>query len=278
MNRRAILAIARKDIQAITANLQVWLPMLIVPLILGIGLPLGLVLAFRFGAESLAPADVQAMLAWLDKLPAGELAAVLSTMTELNQKLIYVSTNYMLAPFFLMIPLMTASVIAADSFAGEKERGTLETLLFAPVDLRSLFTGKVLASLVPAVVISLVTFLLCALSVNLAAWPLFHRVFFPQFNWLPLMLLVIPGVSLLAILINVFISARVATFQAAYQMGGTVVLPVLLLGVGQATGALVLSDLVVTLVGLVVAAIDVLLLWQVLCHMNRNQLFASQVR
>ena len=45
----------------------------------------------------------------------------------------------------------------------------------------------------------------------------------------PLMLLVIPMVSLLAVFLTVFISARVATFQAAYQMGGLLVLPALLL-------------------------------------------------
>ncbi|HEY8345692.1 MAG TPA: ABC transporter permease subunit [Symbiobacteriaceae bacterium] len=278
MNRRAVWAIARKDIQSITGNLQVWLPMLIVPLLLGVGLPLGLVLGFRFGGQSLWTGNTQVILEWADKLAVGELGTVWPTLTRLDQKLIYLSANYLLAPLFLIIPLMTASVISADSFAGEKERGTLETLLFAPVDMWSLFAGKVLAAFVPAVVVSLVTFLLCALSVNLAAWPLFHRIMFPQVNWLPLMLLVIPAVSLLAILANVFISARVATFQAAYQLGGTVVLPILLLVAGQVTGVLVLSAMVVTVVGLVVAAIDVLLLRQVLRHLNRNQLFASQVR
>jgi len=252
--------------------------MVLVPLILGVAVPLGMVLAFRYGAEGLSAADVRTLIGWAERLPAGDLGDALAGLPDLSRRLIYVGANYLLAPFFLMIPLMAASVISADSFAGEKERGTLETLLFAPVDMRSLFTGKVLASFVPAVIVSLVTFLLCAVSVNLAAWPLFHRIFFPQLNWLPLMLLVIPGVALLAILINVFISARVATFQAAYQMGGTVVLPVLLLVVGQATGVLVLSGLVVTLAGLVVAAIDLVLLWQVLRHLDRNQLFASQVR
>lgn len=278
MNRRTVLAIARKDIQATTANLQVWLPMLIVPLLLGIGVPVAMVLAFRFGAASISPEDAQVMLDWVDRLPVVELGTVWPTLNEMSQKLIYLSTNYMLAPFFLIIPLMTASVISADSFAGEKERGTLETLLFAPVDMRSLFVGKVMASFVPAVAVSLVTFFLCGLTVNLAAWPLFHRVIFPQLNWLPLMLLVIPGVSLLAILINVFVSARVATFQAAYQISGVVVLPVLLLVVGQVTGVLVLNGWVAILVGLMVAVIDFMLLGKVMRHLNRNQLFESQVR
>lgn len=278
MNRKIVMALVRKEIQTTTANPQVWLPMLIVPLILGIGVPLAMVLALRFGGGAMSSSDIQGMLGWVDQLPVGELGAVWPTLAGVSQRLIYLSANYMLAPFFLIIPLMTASVISADSFAGEKERGTLETLLFSPADMRSLFLGKVLAAFLPAVVISLITFLFCALTVNLAAWPLFHQVIFPQANWLPLMLLVIPGVSLLAILLNVFFSARVSTFQAAYQIGGVVVLPVILLVVGQMTGVLVLNGLVVTFIGLLVVAIDFLLLRQVLRHLNRDQLFASQVR
>jgi len=273
-----VLAIARKDIQAITANVQVWLPMLLVPLILGVGVPLGMVLAFRFGAGAMSPSDVEFALGWVEKLPAGELRTVLDGLPELSQRLIYVSTNYLMAPFFLMIPLMTASVISADSFAGEKERGTLETLLFAPVDMRSLFAGKVLAPFVPAVGLSVFTLLLCTAAVNAAAWPLFGRMIFPQLNWIPLMLLVIPAVALLAILVNVFISARVATFQAAYQLGGMVVLPLLLLIVGQATGVLVFSFPVVLAAGDALLLLDALLLWQVVRRLNRQQLFASQGR
>lgn len=278
MNRRAVLAIARKDIQAITANLQVWLPMLVVPLILGVVVPVGMVLAFRFGAGAMAPSDVELVIGWVEKLPPGELATVLAGLPELSQRLIYVGANYFLAPFFLLIPLMAASVISADSFAGEKERGTLETLLFAPVDMRSLFAGKVLAPFVPAIGLSLTTLLLCTAAVNAAAWPLFGRLIFPQANWIPLVLLVIPGVALLAILLNVFISARVATFQAAYQLGSMVVLPLLLLVAGQVTGVLVFSLPVVLAVGAGLLLLDGLLLRQVLRRLNRQQLFASQVR
>lgn len=278
MNRKAVLAIARKDIQAITANVQVWLPMLVVPLILGVVVPLAMVLGLRFGASSLSPADVQMLLGWADRLPAGDMAARLAELPTLSHRLIYVAANYVLAPFFLLIPLMAASVIAADSFAGEKERGTLETLLLAPVDLASLFAGKVLAAFAPAMALSLATLLLCAVSVNAAAWPLFHQVIFPRANWIPLVLLVIPAVALLAILLNVFISARVATFQAAYQMGGMVVLPLLLLVLGQVTGILVFSGPVALAFGLGLLLLDGILLWQVVRRLDRQQLFASQVR
>lgn len=38
-NRQAIRALVRKDIRAITASVQLWLPMLIVPLVIGIIMP-----------------------------------------------------------------------------------------------------------------------------------------------------------------------------------------------------------------------------------------------
>ena len=275
MNKQAIWAIAKKDLRAITANMQVWLPMLILPLILGLVLPtviVGVIAGLGVGSAG----DMQDLVAMLDKAPF--LAAMAAKYPTLDQKTAYLVANYMLAPFFLMIPLMTSSVVAADSFAGEKERGTLETLLFAPVDLLSLFAGKILAAFIPAVGLSLVTFVLAGLSVNIAGWSLFHGVFFPSLSWVPLMLLVIPMISLLSILLNIFISARVATFQAAYQMGGVLVLPALLLLAGQASGMVALSGLVTTVIGVVLAVINGVLLKVLLGKLNRTALFESQVR
>lgn len=39
----------------------------------------------------------------------------------------------------LMIPVMASSVMAASSFVGEKEKHTLETLLYSPLSLKQLF-------------------------------------------------------------------------------------------------------------------------------------------
>ena len=46
--------------------------------------------------------------------------------------------------FFLIVPIMASSVMAASSFVGEKEKHTLETLLYSPLSLRQLFQSKVL--------------------------------------------------------------------------------------------------------------------------------------
>lgn len=277
MNRRVVWAIARKDISAVRDNIQVWLPMIIVPLVIGVVLPGILVGALTYGGVQ-ASGNLENLLSWLEELPPSPLSEALEALPLLEQQLAYLAANYLLAPLFLLIPLMTASVISADSFAGEKERGTLESLLFSPVDLPSLFLGKVTAALLPATGISLLTLALAALTVNAVAWPLFGAPFFPGRNWLPLMLLVMPAVSLLAVLINVFISARVRTFQAAFQLGGLIVLPVIGVTVAQAGGVLLLNQRTATLLGVAVLLMDVLLLRRFRAFLDRPRLFEGQVR
>ena len=61
---------------------------------------------------------------------------------------------YFFAPFYLILPLMVASVIAADSFAGEKERKTLEALLYTPTTDGELFLAKMLSAWTPAVAVA----------------------------------------------------------------------------------------------------------------------------
>ena len=47
--------------------------------------------------------------------------------------------NFILPVFFLIIPIMTASIMAASSFVGEKEKHTLETLLYCPMSVKQIF-------------------------------------------------------------------------------------------------------------------------------------------
>lgn len=275
MQRDAVIAIARKDLSHVTANPQVWVPMAVVPAILAVIMPTGFALAATYAStKPLSPGDEAEILRFLARIDLPSLAG----HPTLTHAMLDVGMNYLLAPLFLIVPLIVSSVVSAESFAGEKERGTLESLLYTPVDLPSLFAGKVLAAFAPAIAVSLGSLLLCAVAVNAAAWPMLHRPFFPSMNWLPLVLLVIPALSFATILVNVYVSARVATFQAAYQMGGMVVLPVVLLVAGQATGVLLLSTTVVTVTGVLLVCLDVLLLRALVRNMTRARLFETQVR
>jgi hypothetical protein len=96
---------------------------------------------------------------------------------------------------------------------------------------------------------------------NAAGWRSIGHVFFPNWMWIALVFWVTPAVAGLGLVVMVFVSVRAQGFQDAYQTGGLVVLPVLLLMAGQISGVMYFSLGVVFLVGLVIWLIDAVLLY-----------------
>lgn len=79
------------------------------------------------------------------------------------------------------------------------------------------------------------------------------------------------------ILLNVFISAKVKGYQEAYQLGGLIILPVIALMAGQLTGLLFLSTLVNFAIGLILLAVNVILLQMIAARNNRLTLSEKQL-
>jgi ABC-type Na+ efflux pump permease subunit len=175
---------------------------------------------------------------------------------------------------FLIIPLMVASTIAADSFAGERERRTLEALLYSPTTDRELLVAKLLSSWLAAIGVALAGFLLYAVMANAAAWGTLGRVFFPNLMWIVMVIWVVPAAAGLGLATMVLVSARAQGFQEAYQMGGMVVIPVLLLVFGQISGVMYFNIWVVLLLGLVLWGVDIALITFGSRTFRRGQLIA----
>jgi ABC-type Na+ efflux pump permease subunit len=257
MNTRAITAIVRKDLKVALQNKGVLLPIIILPLILFVIFPWVMVyLPSWVNASGSSFSNMDEIFA---RAPAG-LLHELSGYTQQQQIVVFVLV-YMLAPMFLILPLMVSSVIAADSFAGEKERKTLEALLYTPTTDRELFTAKLLGAWTAAMAVALLGFLVYGIMANAAGWQSIGRIFFPNWMWVALVLWVTPALAGLGLVVMVFVSMRAQGFQDAYQTGGLVVLPVLALMIGQISGVLYFSLGVVLLTGLVIWAIDAVLLW-----------------
>jgi ABC-2 type transport system permease protein len=257
MNWRAIRTLIRRDLQVVLQSRSVLLPMIVVPLILVIGLPLFLTFVLRTAPPS--DPDVSDMVQLVEQLPV-DLLADFANVPLMGQVLIYMLT-YFFAPLFLILPLMTASVIAADSFAGEKERKTLEALLYTPTSDQELYVAKVLTPWVAAMAVMLLALVGYSIVVNAVAAPMVGYVFFPNLMWLILAFWVGPAAAGLGLGVMVLVSSRVSTFQEAYQLGGLVVLPVLLLVFGQVGGVIFLSIPVVLAIGVVLWLIDLAVLW-----------------
>ncbi|WP_405158737.1 ABC transporter permease subunit [Paenibacillus sp. FSL H8-0283] len=275
-NRQAIRALVRKDIRSVTASIQLWLPMLIVPLIIGIIMPSALLwAASRMELRSLG--NISFLLESLDALTHGGQIPQLASMPTDNHRIVYYLAMYMFAPLFLIIPVMASSILTANSFAGEKERKTLEGLLFTPISMDTLFKGKVLATLIPSILLSWVTFLIYGIIANILMYPMFGTLMFPNLNWIILVVWVVPACSLMVILLNVLISAKVRGFQEAYQLGGLIVLPLIALVAGQASGMLLIGPWMLVMIGAVLLLISVVLLRLVTSWNSRQQLAESQI-
>jgi ABC-2 type transport system permease protein len=229
---QAMRAVMRKDFAAIRRSKAVVLPMLIVPALLLVVMPFFIGLA----ARSATGPDVTR---FLSKLPSGVSAPIIHLPAR--EQLVVLVNGYLLAPLLLIVPLMVASVLAADAFAGEKERRTLESLLHLPISDRAIFYAKVLVAVVPALVISWVGFILFALVSNWVAWPATHRIFVPTSLWLVVVFWVAPAVAFLGLGVMVRVSARARTAQEANQLGGAVVLPLIFAAVAQSTGLLLVT-------------------------------------
>lgn len=251
VNWSLIRAVIRRDLTLVSRNRGVVLPMILVPLIMLVALPA--LAAFVPSAVSMPGASLSDMESFMERMPAG-LRGELASYDEI-QRVVVLMLVYFFAPMYLIVPLMVASVIAADSFAGEKERKTLEALLYAPLSQGELLLGKVLSAWLPALAIAWIGFVLYSLTANLAAWPVMGRLFFPTLTWCVLAVWVAPAVAGLGLGMNVLISARVRTFQEAYQMGGVVVLPIVALVAAQAAGVLYFNVWLALALGAVVWAL-----------------------
>lgn len=86
------------------------------------------------------------------------------------------------SPFVLVswswVPLFLVVGVIADSFAGERERHTLETLLASRMPDRPILFGKMLAAVGYAWGITMVSLLLGLVAVNVANWP-GHLLLYP---------------------------------------------------------------------------------------------------
>src|SRR5690606_29143159 len=116
--------------------------------------------------------------------------------------------GFLLAPLFLIVPLMVSAVLAADAFAGEKERKTLEGLLHLPITDRDLFLAKIIGAFIPALAVSWLGFVLFAVIANGVAWPVMHRIFVPTKLWLVMIVWVAPAVAMFGLGVMVRVSAR----------------------------------------------------------------------
>ena len=273
MRRDKVLLVFRKDWREIRRNWQVLLPIVIIPAIFSVLLPIIMVLIPDLVGTG-AGSSVEELASMLKNLPS-HAQKKLEGMPG-QQVMAYTILLYFFAPFFLIIPLMASSVIASDSFAGEKERKTIEALLATPLSDSELLLGKILVSFIPSMLVTVLSFLIYTTMVDVLTYTLFNgQIWLPNMMWLMLIFGLAPTIALASIGLTVIISARVKGFREAQQISAVLVVPILALVFGQAMGALIFGPLVIAaLIGLL-AILDLLVFKISVKQFRREEILAK---
>jgi len=169
---------------------------------------------------------------------------------------------YMLSIFtllFMILPIMIPVTIAAYSIVGEKTTRSLEPLLATPITNVELLTGKALAAIIPAIIATWLAYFLYAVGavLMLGGDLVLEFIFAPV--WILAIFIVGPLMTFLGVSVAIMVSSRVTDPRVAEQLSTFVILPVILLVVGQSVGVLVISQELIFLLGVIVLILDVVL-------------------
>lgn len=236
-------ALIAKDMKNITSNKRLFPVLLIVPLALTLVMPTIFILSTAF-----VPVDSSDFKMLLDMVSGGVLTG------DPRLQIIDLVLNSIMPLFFLLVPIMSASVMAASSFVGEKEKRTLETLLYCPLTLRQIFTAKILASFLVSMLVSMISFIAMVLAVEVEVVLITGSFILPGVTWLILLLLVSPAISLIAITLIVRGSAKAQTMEESQQKSLFLVLPIILLVAGQFAGVVLINAWIILALGVALAA------------------------
>ncbi|MBM7869170.1 ABC-type Na+ efflux pump permease subunit [Clostridium pascui] len=245
-------SIIKKDLSEVTSSKQIYIPMLIVPLVFVIIIPIIMLIAIRFSSNGSIP--INGLDNIMRKLP------IEYSNLSVPQLVLKISINYFFPSLFLMIPIMASNIIGTSSFVGEREHRTMETLLYTPISIESIFISKVMGVFILSYVITLISFILFGVVINIGGMVYLNEIIFPNSKWLILILYVVPALTILGLSFTVLVSAKSKTFQEAQQQSGLIVIPIILLVVGQTTGIFLLTNTLLIIIATVILIIDYFLI------------------
>ena len=161
---------------------------------------------------------------------------------------------------FLLLSMIVPSTIAAYSIIGEKNSHTLEPLLATPVRRWQLLAGKMLAALLPAVLVTWVSggLFIAELAIVTDANVVSHVV---TGGWLILFIAGTPLLGLIAVAVMTAISSRVNDTRTAQQLSIWAVVPIAGIILGELSGQFELTVLVAVIATVVLIPLAILLTW-----------------
>jgi len=241
--------IMKKDWKGTIHTKEISFAMIIFPALFTVAMPIFMMLGILF-------APLEFMQAFGD---VNTLKAILNIPIHYN---IYLTgaimmIKMMILPMFLFVPGMMSSIISSDSFAGEKERKTMENVALLPITKTELIVGKVLASFIPVFIITITCFIGIGLIIN--AMFLQHLegniLLFTDLGDVLVGFLLGPLLGFFTIQISVIISSRSKNLKSAQGISGSLITPVIAVFFVQMFNPAFLSPIMVLIISAILGGL-----------------------
>ena len=244
-----IKTIIYKEWAEVFRNRIVLLIIAFLPLIMT-ALPITMLVIFNTADEDMSSlnADSDQLLQLFNELCVG--------LTEAECLQVYFLSLFLF--MFMIIPVAIPVTIAAYSIVGEKTTHSLEPLLATPITTTELLAGKALAAMTPAIVATWASYIIFLIGTRfLVNDAVFSQILDPM--WILAILVVGPLLALMAVCASLMISSRASEPRVAEQLSALIVLPLILLVIGQSLGLILIDRQIILLMGVIVAALDFVL-------------------
>jgi ABC-2 type transport system permease protein len=181
----------------------------------------------------------------------------------------------MVLMIFIIVPATLPTIIATYSIVGEKNNRSLEPLLATPTTDGELLAGKIFSSFIPSMGSTLLAFTLGVVLLDVILIPKVAYPLLPNLIWILSILLLAPTACLMSILACVLVSSKVSDVRAAQQLGGFIVMPVVVLMLGVVSGFIFLSPVMVFIFSGVYGGIDLGLFYLARAIFNRETILTK---
>jgi ABC-type Na+ efflux pump permease subunit len=219
-----VVAVARADLRQLRASRDFWVPLTIIAVFMFVVVPAVMLYVISTVQD---PELLSKFVDVVGRLPAPLRARLHDSAPEIQAS--FTLAIYFFAPLVTLVPLTVSSSISANTFVGERERGSGEFLAHSPASTTDIYLGKLIAALVPGYVTAFGGLIVYSLVVNLIVSTRTNDVLFPVGNWWVFVLWVMPPLIAMAIALIVSISARVTSGAAAQQASSLIALPIVII-------------------------------------------------
>jgi len=187
----------------------------------------------------------------------------------------YIICVLVIPTLFMIFSLASISILTADSFAGEKERKTIEALFASPISDSELFLGKLLASFIPSIILTYLFYIVAIVIINLATADIFGSLWYPTIEAGLAVFVITPLYAFLGMTLVIWGSSRASNVRDASNYAGILIIPALIFILSIMTGIIVFSIYYIIIIAIILTLIDIVTFYLCYKTFNRERLITS---